>query len=226
MSTLLLALASPARRDDIGDKLRRDGHEVLEARHGSEAMRFAGLYEPDLMLLDSDLPDVSGIALCEKLRAAGDNVPIILLIASGREVDGVLGLRAGADDYLVQPVRIHELSARTNAILRRTARRLAPDDVHTIGAVRVDFRRYTATNGGLPLKLTAIEFDLLRELTRRRGEVVARDELLASLWGDAVLPNSRTLDVHVARLRRKIEADPSHPVHLVTVHSKGYRLAR
>ena len=225
MSTLLLALASATRRDDIGGKLRREGHEVLEARHGSEAMRFADLYEPDLVLLESDLPDVSGIALCERLRATGDNVPIILLVAPGREVDGVIGLRAGADDYLVQPVRFHELAARTHALLRRAPRRETAD-VHTIGDIRVDFRRYTATKGGVPLKLTAIELDLLRELTRRRGEVVTRDELLSSLWGDAVAPNSRTLDVHVARLRRKIEADPQHPAYLLTVHSKGYRLAR
>lgn len=225
MNTLLTAFGLEKRSHGLAERFREEGNEVLEARNGSEVLRYAGLYEPDLLILDSDLPGMNGLTICERLRASGSRVPVILLVPPGREVDGVFGLRAGADDYLTHPVRFQELAARTHAVLRRAEARRSSIDVHTIGDVRVDFRRYTATAQGRPLKLTALEYDLLRALAARRGELVTRDELQRTVWNGEASRRSRALDVHVARLRQKIEPNPREPRYLLTVHARGYRLA-
>ena len=173
------------------------------------------------------MPPPDGLAVCRTLRSDADtrDIPILMLTARGEEIDKVLGLELGADDYIVKPFGIKELCARVRAVLRRTARSQEPEQKLEAGTLQVDIARHTVTKNGTKIELTAKEFDLLAMLMKNRGKVLTRDSLLDKVWGVEYFGDTRTVDVHVRYLRQKVEDDPDHPVLIQTVRGVGYRFS-
>ncbi len=196
---------------------------MRSARDGDAGLRAARAVSPDLLILDVMLPRRSGLDVCRELRAAGNAVPIIMLTARGQEIDKVLGLRIGADDYVIKPFGFMELVARCEALLRRIGAQRTPGPLR-LGDVEVDFRRHEARRGERPVELSAREFRLLAFFAARRGEAVTRESLLDAVWEYRNAPVTRTVDMHIAKLRKKIEPDPRAPRYLLTVHGLGYKL--
>jgi two-component system alkaline phosphatase synthesis response regulator PhoP len=221
---VLIVEDDPAMAMALRDGFAFEGHHVLHAADGAAGLELAMSAEIDLAILDVMLPKLDGLEVCRQLRAAGRDLPVILLTARSQESDKVEGLRLGADDYVTKPFSFVELLARVDALLRR-ARRSGEPELQRFGDVAVDFRRLAATRGGAPLDLSPREFAILACLAARRGEVVTREQLLQVVWGYETLPLTRTVDMHIAKLRRKIEPDPAEPTVIVTVHGAGYRLA-
>ncbi len=208
------------------DNLEYESYQVLSATDGAEGYRMIREQKPDLIILDLMLPRMSGYELCRKVRAEGDATPILMLTARGEEMDRVLGLDLGADDYVTKPFSVPELMARVRALLRRsqTPRSgMLPEELRFDDVV-IDFKSFEASKGGQALKLSRKEFGVLRLLAARMGEVVTRDELLNEVWGYDQYPTTRTVDNHIASLRAKLEDDPAEPLHLLTMHGIGYKL--
>jgi two-component system response regulator RegX3 len=209
--------------------LKKEGFRVHVARDGAEALLVFDAVRPDLVLLDLMLPKVSGVDVCRELRSRS-KVPIIMVTAKGAEVDTVVGLEVGADDYVTKPYRLRELVARMRAVLRRTAER-TPDrrpgsgeEVLASGDLVLDPDRHEVTLQGEPLDLPLKEFAVLQLLLERAGRVVTRDRLIDEVWGHDYVGDTKTLDVHIKRLRSRIEADPSAPERIVTVRGVGYKI--
>jgi two-component system, OmpR family, response regulator RegX3 len=210
-------------REALESGLAREGFSVEVAADGYEALRVFHRMHPDLVLLDVMLPDQSGVELCQRMRALAP-VPIIMVTARDSEVDIVLGLELGASDYVAKPFRLRELVARMHAVLRRgTVTSVTHDELLQAGPVRLDPSRREVTVDGQLVDLSRKEFDLLALLMSHAGQVVTREWCIDRLWWDQDLTDSRTLDTHMKRLRRKIEADPTYPRHLVTVRGVGFR---
>jgi DNA-binding response OmpR family regulator len=208
----------------LEDCLAAEGYRVLSSSDGANGLQRALEEKPDLILLDVMMPKLDGFALCAELRRLGRSTPVLMLTAKGQVADRVSGLDAGADDYLVKPFSTEELLARVRALLRRTLKNgLAPGTL-TLGEVKIDFARQTATRGRKALRLTAREFAILRLLADADGAVVTRERFLDAVWGYASFPTTRTVDNHIATLRAKIEASPDHARFIRTVHGSGYRL--
>jgi two-component system alkaline phosphatase synthesis response regulator PhoP len=207
--------------------LELEGHQVVLAEDGAAGLRAALEGRPDLLILDLMLPGMDGYRVLKALREQGATVPVLILTARGEEADKVLGFRLGADDYVTKPFGLLELLARVGALLRRGGSRpaAAVPDVERFGEVEVDPGSRMVRRRGEEVALTPKEFDLLWALLRRRGGVAARLELLAEVWGHRAAVMTRTVDMHVAQLRRKLEDDPTEPRHIVTVWKAGYRLA-
>ena len=223
MSVILVIEDDPAILRGLADNLRYESYEVLTAPDGETGYKLLAGKKPDLVILDLMLPRMSGYEVCRKARAEGIAIPILMLTARGEEADRVLGLDLGADDYVSKPFSIRELLARVRAILRRAQpSRCAPDELRFAG-VEVDFRSYEARKDGQPLEMTPKEFQVLRLLASRAGEVVTRDELLNEVWGYENYPTTRTVDNHIATLRAKVEPDAANPRYLRTVHGVGYK---
>ncbi len=222
VSRVLIVEDDPAMAIALRDGFKYEGYGVLTATDGAGGLRLASQADIDLVILDVMLPKMSGLEICQQLRAAGNTVPIIMLTARGQERDKVQGLALGADDYVTKPFSFLELMARVQALLRRTRRPPAPE-TYRFGEVEIDFKHLLATRAGAPLDLSPREFAILACLIARRGEVVTREQLLQVVWGYESLPLTRTVDVHIAKLRRKIERTPVDPEHVVTVHGLGYR---
>jgi DNA-binding response OmpR family regulator len=205
--------------------LLKDGYEVVAARNGREALdRFAE--QPfDLVVLDIMMPKLDGIEVCRRLRSRSQ-VPIIMLTAKDDEIDKVLGLEMGADDYITKPFSVREFRSRVRAALRR-AEMLSDHAVAgepiSAGDLQVDFERRTVTIRGQPARLTYVEFEILATLARSPGRVMTREALLQHVWGDSAYRDSRTIDVHIRHLREKLERDPRNPEYLFTVRGVGYR---
>lgn len=206
----------------IVDNLQFEKFDVLTATDGDAGYRLLRDERPDVVILDLMLPRMSGYEVCQKARADGLTIPILMLSARGDEADRVLGLDLGADDYLSKPFSIRELLARVRSLARRGQRARELDELRFDG-VTVDFVRYEARVDGRAVAMTRKEFALLRALASREGEVVSRDALLRAVWGYDVTPTTRTVDNHVALLRAKLERDAAQPQHLVTVHGIGYK---
>ena len=207
--------------------LELEGHQVVLADDGAAGLLAALQGRPDLLILDLMLPGMDGYRVLKALREQGSTVPVLILTARGEEADKVLGFRLGADDYVTKPFGLLELLARVAALLRRGGSRpaaVAPE-VERFGEVEVDPGSRMVRRRGEEVSLTPKEFDLLWALLRRRGGVAARLELLAEVWGHRAAVMTRTVDMHVAQLRRKLEEDPAEPRHIVTVWKAGYRLA-
>lgn len=214
--------------------LSREGFDVEVARDGAEALERFAAVDPDLVLLDLMLPVVSGLDVCRELRGRS-GVPIIMVTAKEAEIDKVVGLEVGADDYVTKPYSLRELVARMRAVLRRrdesltaamspvTPPTLEADEVYQAGDVCVDVTRHRVTVRGEPVDLPLKEFVLLTALVTRADRVVPRDRLIELVWGHDYVGDTKTLDVHVKRLRAKVEPDPTHPTRLVTVRGVGYR---
>lgn len=221
MTTILVIDDDESLCDTIGLTLEQEGYQPLLACDGREGFERALASKPDLIIVDLRLPGMSGVDICRQLRAANVKTPIIVLSAIGEEMDKVLLLEIGADDYMVKPFGARELLARIRAILRRTgsdARKVAQ-----FGAVSIDFERRVVTKDGEPLKLTPAEYNLLTYFLQNPDRPLTRDMILNSVWGYESFPNTRTVDAHVVKLRQKLEADANSPRHFVTLHGVGYR---
>ncbi|MCK5375495.1 MAG: response regulator transcription factor [Acidobacteria bacterium] len=224
MSRVLVVEDDEAMAVALRDGFVYEGYEVVVARDGEDGLRLAREDSPDLMILDVMLPKMTGLEICKVLRGEGSELPIIMLTARGQEIDKVLGLKLGADDYVTKPFSFMELMARVEAVLRRAQPGgISHRPVHEFGDLTVDLDRHDATKGGEPIELTPREFRLLGYLLEHQGEVVTREQLLDAVWGYDTIPFTRTVDTHIAKLRKKIEDDPSDPQHIITVHRLGYK---
>jgi DNA-binding response OmpR family regulator len=209
----------------LKDDLEFEGYEVATASDGKDGLKQALGGGFELVVLDILLPGLNGFEVCKKLREVGVKTPILMVTAAKtEEMDKVVGLELGADDYVTKPIGSRELVARVKAILRRARKEDNSGDVFKFGDIEVDFKSHEVFKRGKELHLTALEFNLLRFLILRRGQVVTRDQILDEAWGEAVVAY-RTIDPHVAHLRKKIEDDPAHPVHILSVRGVGYRFA-
>ena len=223
-SRILIIEDEPGLRLAISDRLRAEGYEVATAADGDEGFRCASEQHFDLVVLDLMLPGRSGLDVCRDLRRRHVSSAVLMLTARGEVVDRVLGLKLGADDYLVKPFAMVELLARIEARLRdRVGADTGPRDAYRFGDVHVDFRRAEVRRDGRPVDVSAKELQLLRFFVEHRGKALSRDELLDGVWGQDAMPSTRTVDVHVAELRRKLEPDPHHPRYVVTLHRIGYK---
>jgi len=221
VQTILVIDDDDSLRDTIGVMLEQESfHAVLEG-DGKAGFERALASKPDLVLVDLRLPGMSGIEICKHLRAAHARLPIIVLSAVGEEIDKVLLLEIGADDYVVKPFGARELVARIRAVLRRVAP--AAEKTARFGDIVIDFHRRTVEKGGKEIKFTPSEYNLLTYFVQNPGRPLTRDMILNSVWGYEFFPNTRTVDAHVVKLRQKMEADPALPKHFVTVHGVGYR---
>ena len=222
---LLLVEDEPGLVMTLTDRLLAEGYEVESATTAPSGLEMASAGGFDAILLDVMLPGGNGLDICRTLRQRGVQTPILMLTAKGQVVDRVVGLKLGADDYLVKPFEMAELLARIEALLRRSAAAGAPPigDTFRFGDVAIDFRKAEVSKGGQMLDLSAREFKLLRYFVEHRGAALTRDELLNEVWGYNAMPSTRTVDVHVAWLRQKLEDNPRHPQYIITVHGLGYK---
>jgi DNA-binding response OmpR family regulator len=211
-------------RTALEDLLVAEGFRVITASDGERGLERALREKPDLILLDVMMPKLDGFALCARLRQLGHATPVLMLTAKGQVHDRVTGLDAGADDYLVKPFSTDELLARIRALLRRTLRPASFVRTLTLGDVQIDFVKQIATRKHKPVHLTAKEFSMLRLLAEAQGEPISRERFLDVVWGYGAFPTTRTVDNHVASLRRKIEKNPDEPRWIKTAHGVGYRL--
>ncbi len=207
----------------LKDGFEYEGFNVVHAADGEQGLRMASGESPDLIILDVMLPKMNGHDVCRQIRKGGNNVPIIMLTARGQEIDKVLGLKLGADDYVTKPFGFMELMARVEALLRRAKGHDVILETYQFGNVSVDFKKGEANKKGTSLDLSARELRLLQYFVEHRGEVVAREQLLDAVWDYDNAPLTRTVDMHVAKLRKKIEDTPEDPHFIVTVHRMGYK---
>jgi len=204
--------------------LAGEGYDVTWAYDGQEGIRKAMEERPDLIILDIMLPKMDGLEVCREIRQKNVNIPIIMLTAKGEEVDKVVGLEIGADDYITKPFSIRELLARVKAHLRREKREGEKiPEVYSFGEVEVDFSHFKVRRKGEEVDLTSLEAEILKYFIAHRGEVVTREALLDKIWGYEKFPTTRTIDNHILKLRKKIEGDPSHPKYIFSVYGAGYR---
>ena len=226
MTSVLIVEDEESLADPLAFLLRKEGFEATVVADGPSALAEFDRAGADIVLLDLMLPGMSGTDVCKQLRARS-SVPVIMVTARDSEIDKVVGLELGADDYVTKPYSARELIARIRAVLRRGGDTDDPglyDGVLEAGPVRMDVERHVVTVNGEPITLPLKEFDLLEYLMRNSGRVLTRGQLIDRVWGADYVGDTKTLDVHVKRLRSKIEADPANPVHLVTVRGLGYKL--
>ncbi|MBI5301624.1 MAG: response regulator transcription factor [Chloroflexi bacterium] len=222
MTKLLLVEDDQTLLETLAYNLGREGYDVVRASDGITALNLAREHKPDLIILDIMLPELDGLSVCRTLRRES-NVPIVLLTARGGEVDRIVGLDSGADDYIVKPFALGELYARLRAVMRRGGHETTTK-VES-GDLALDLVGHRAWRSGESLNLTPKEFDLLAELIRHKGAVLTRDLLLQRIWGYDFSGDSRTVDVHIRGLREKVETDPANPSRIETVRGLGYRFA-
>jgi two-component system alkaline phosphatase synthesis response regulator PhoP len=225
MKRVLLVEDEPGLVMTLTDRLAREGYAVEASPDGESGLERSSAEAFDLVILDVMLPRLGGFDVIRELRKRGIETPVIMLTARGQVVDKVVGLKLGADDYVTKPFEMVELLARIEAKLRRAPDTLHPAEGHQFGEIRMDFRRAEITKAGEILELSAREFQLLRYFIEHRGATLSREELLNEVWGYNSMPSTRTVDVHVAWLRQKIEPNPRHPQFILTVHGMGYKFA-
>jgi two-component system alkaline phosphatase synthesis response regulator PhoP len=207
----------------LRDNFEFEGYQVITARDGVEGLQRALDESPDLVVLDVMMPKMSGLEVCKQLRAKRGSIPIIMLTARGQEVDKVVGLELGADDYVTKPFSIRELLARVKAVLRRTSVVPKDQDRRSFGEVEVDLRKCRVLKSGKAIDISSKEFELLKYFIVHSGETLSRDRLLEDVWGYDNYPTTRTVDTHLVRLRQKLEPNPDQPQYFLTVHGTGYR---
>ncbi len=212
--SILMALA-----DDLG----LEGYEVASARDGLHGLSMAKEKAHDLIILDIMLPKMDGFEVCKQLRQAGVTTPILMLTAKSQEIDKVLGLELGADDYVTKPFSPRELLARVKAILRRVKTTQEEFDIYNFGDVEIDFRKYEVKKKGQPVYLTSLEFSLIGFLIKHKDQVLDRSAILDGVWGEDVYVLPKTVDTHIGHLRKKIEDDPANPKHIIGVRGIGYK---
>lgn len=226
MPRLLLVEDEPGLVLTLTDRLEAEGYDVTSATDGQVALDRITSDPFDIILLDVMLPGRDGFDICRSARQRGITTPILMLTARGQVIDRVAGLKLGADDYLTKPFEMAELLARIEALLRRMPPGAsAPLDQYRFGGVQVDIRRAEVRKGNALVELSALEFKLLKYFIEHRGATLTRDELLNEVWGYDAMPSTRTVDVHIAWLRQKLEDTPKHPQFILTVHGLGYKFA-
>jgi len=216
--------------DDIGirvilkDMLTSQGYDVVTAENGIKGLELAKELRPDLMILDVMLPLMDGFEICKRIRKEGITSPVMMLTVKNEEVDKVLGLELGADDYVTKPFSVKELSARVKALLRRVEDYQREMSIYRFGNVELDFKKFQSRKEGQDLGLTPLELKILKLMIERKGQVITRDEFLDHIWGvDNMCVSHRTVDSHIAHIRKKIEDNPSRPQYIRSVHSIGYK---
>ena len=225
MKRILLVEDEPGLVLTLSDRLSREGYAVDTAGDGEVGLARAAGEAFDLVLLDVMLPRLGGFDVLKELRKRNVETPVIMLTARGQVVDKVVGLKLGADDYVTKPFEMVELLARIEAKLRRAPTAPHPSEGYQFGPIRIDFRRAEVSREGEPIDLSAREFQLLKYFVEHRGATLTREELLNEVWGYNAMPSTRTVDVHVAWLRQKIEPNSRHPQFILTVHGMGYKFA-
>ena len=225
MPKILIVEDEPKMVAGLRDNFEYEGYEVMTAHDGVEGLDRALAISPDLIVLDVMMPRMSGLDVCRKLKAKRPSIPIIMLTARGQEVDKVVGLELGADDYVTKPFSIRELLARVKAVLRRSHTLPQDQDRYTFGEIEVDMHACRVTRSGKPLDFTSKEFELLKYFICHPGENLSRERLLDEVWGYESQTNSRTVDAHLVRLRQKLEVAPEQPRFFLTVHGTGYKFA-
>ena len=223
MTRILIIEDEESYRDATAFMLRKEGFEVLTAEDGETGLATYDRSGADLVLLDLMMPGMPGFEACRQLRSRG-NVGIVMVTARDSEVDKVVGLELGADDYVTKPFSHRELVARIRAVLRRGQDQVLVPDIVEAAGVRIDVERHEVVVDGREVRLALREFELLEVLLRNAGRVMTRGQLIDRVWGSDYVGDTKTLDVHIKRLRAKVEPDPAHPVHLVTVRGLGYKL--
>jgi len=223
MEKILVVEDDPAHLLALEDNLEFAGYEVSTARSGRRALELLKQEKFDLVILDIMLPYVDGFEVCRRFREWDDETPIIMLTAKVQEQDRVQGLDLGADDYITKPFSVAELLARIRAVLRRVKLQSRLLERYSVGDMELDFKKYEARKGGVEIDISAREFQILKMLVTHEGEVVSRDRLIGEIWGYDDFPTERTIDTHIARLRQKLEDDPSQPRHILTVYGAGYK---
>ena len=221
MQTILVIDDDESLRDTIGLMLENEGFRPILVADGAAGLQEALTSKPNLILVDLKMPGLNGVEVCKRLRASGNQTPVMVLSAVGDEIDKVLLLEIGADDYVVKPFGTRELLARIRALLRRTSQGSAA--VLTFGDVEVDLDQRTVRRAGEETRMTRAEFNLLAFFLQNPGRALSRDVILNSVWGYDSFPNTRTVDAHVVRLRQKLEPDPETPRYFLTMHGVGYR---
>ena len=225
MPKILVVEDEPDMLRGLRDNLEFEHYEVDAARDGESALKKISASSYDLIILDIMLPKLSGLDVCKRVREQGVTTPIIMLTARSEEIDKVLGLELGADDYVTKPFGVRELLARVKAILRRAeGPAAAPSERMMLGSLDMDFAAYTAVRKGVPLSLTPKEFEIMKYLWHHRNKTVTRDELLTQVWGYDESISTRTVDNFILKLRQKIEEDPATPKFILTIHGVGYKL--
>lgn len=225
MAKILIIEDDEAIRMALEDDLTLEGFQANSTADGASGLIEATENNYDLIILDLMLPKLSGMEVCKQLRQAKIATPILMLTARSQEIDKILGLELGADDYVTKPFSPRELLARIKAILRRAKADLDIPAVLRFDDIEIDFRKYETKKAGKPIYLTALEYALLHCLVNHKNEVISRDQILDAVWGEDVFVTSRTVDTHVANLRRKIEDDPARPKLILGVRGIGYKLA-
>jgi two-component system alkaline phosphatase synthesis response regulator PhoP len=223
MPRVLLVEDEPGLVMTLTDRLAAEGYDVVSAVDGETGLQRASSEAFDVVLLDGMLPGRDGFDVCRSLRQRKVATPILMLTARGQVVDRVVGLKLGADDYLVKPFEMAELLARVEALLRRVPPAVVQADVYQFGDIHVDFRKAEVSRRGEMLEVSAREFKLLKYFVEHRGATLSRDELLNEVWGYNAMPSTRTVDVHIAWLRQKLETNPRRPEYIHTIHGLGYK---
>lgn len=220
---ILIVEDEPAMVQGLRDNFEYEGYEVISAADGAEGLERALADQPDLVVLDVMMPKMSGLDVCKQLKARKPAVPIIMLTARGQEIDKVVGLELGADDYVTKPFSIRELMARVKAVLRRVSPPSLTGDVYRFSDVEVNVRGNEVLRAGQPVELSSKEFALLAYFVAHPAETLSRDRLLDAVWGYENYPNTRTVDAHIVHLRQKLEPNPEEPRFILTVHGTGYK---
>ncbi len=208
----------------LKDEFESEGYIVSTAEDGEKGLEIAKQQKPDLIILDIMLPVLDGYEVCKRLRMEGDTTPIIMLTVKDKEIDRVLGLELGADDYVTKPFSFRELMARVKAVLRRTEERAKDLATYSFAQVELDFKKYEAKKKGKKLDLTPLEFQMMKLFIQKKEQVLSRDYFLDKVWGeDNTYVSFRTVDSHIANIRKKIEDDPSNPKHIISIRGVGYK---
>ena len=223
---ILIVEDDPGIQMSIKDEFESLGYRVYTADDGEHGLKMVSKDNPDLIILDILLPVLDGYEVCKKLRSEGDNTPIIMLTVRDKEIDKVLGLEFGADDYVTKPFSLRELVARVKAILRRTEERSNEITHYRMGEIELDFKKYQAIKCGKKIDFTPLEFQILHLLIQKKDQVLTRDDFLNEIWGeDNLVVSYRTIDSHMANIRKKIEDNPSDPKHILSIRGVGYKLS-
>ena len=220
---ILIVEDEPAMVAGLRDNFEFEGYDVISADNGIAGLERALADDPDLVVLDVMMPRMSGLDVCKQLKAKRPSIPIIMLTARGQEIDKVVGLELGADDYVTKPFSVRELMARAKAVLRRVSPHASQPDVYRFGDVEVNVRSNQVLRADTPIELSAKEFALLSYFISHPAETLSRDRLLDAVWGYENYPNTRTVDAHIVHLRQKLELNPEEPRFILTVHGSGYK---
>lgn len=226
MKKILIIEDDPAIRTGLKETFTTEGYNVSDAETGTKGFELAGKHDFDLIVLDLILPGKDGIEICKDLRSDGVKTPIIMVTSRKEEIDKILGLEIGADDYVTKPFSIRELLARVKALIRRST--YEPGDIEEVAFanLKIDFKKQEMLKGENPVRLSATEYRILHYFIDHEGEVISRDKFLDEVWGYDSYPTTRTVDNYILSLRKKIEDDPAKPKHLLTIHKVGYKFVK